>query len=178
MKKLQILGFMLLAIAFASAPAFAQKKPTRQGPGTRKPPPPKKPILPPLEVRTARDKVDIQLSNVNGFLTKLGPLAVNLETAIADQRAGKLSQKTSQGIDRARANLTTSIHDIGGALTTLESEFRTTASLQKYLSSIQGISDLAGQSEDAAVAGQFVAAKDPLRKVAQKLTDALAVIPR
>jgi hypothetical protein len=62
-------------------------------------------------------------------------------------------------------------------LTDLESDFRTKPALQKYLASIQGITDLAGQAEDAAIAGKFVSAKDPLRDVAQKLTDTLKVMP-
>lgn len=175
MKTLKIIGFMALVAVITASPVLAQrKKSTTKKPTTAKP----VTVVPPLDVRTAREKVDIQLSNVNVFLAKLAPVAANLEQAIADQKAGKLKPATSEGIDRARANLVQSIHDIGLALNTLESEFRTKPSLSKYLPNVQGITDLAAQSEDSASAGQFVAAKDPLRKVAQKLTDTLAVMPR
>jgi hypothetical protein len=118
------------------------------------------------------------LSNVNDFLAKLGPLAPALEQGIADQKAGKLRPQYSQKVDDARSNMVKSLHDIGTALTNLESEFRTKPSLAKYLPTVQGISDLGGKSEDLAAGGQFVAAKEPLRDVVQKLTDALAAIPR
>ena len=68
--------------------------------------------------------------------------------------------------------------DIGTALNSLESEFRTKPLLAKYLPTVQGISDLGARSEDSASAGQFVSAKDPLREVVKKLTDALAAMPR
>jgi hypothetical protein len=108
----------------------------------------------------------------------LGPIAASLETAVADQKAGKLKPETSQGIDRAKARLVESVHGIGDALNKLESAFRTTATLQKYLPTLEGIADLAAKSEDSTAAGQFVAAKDPLREVVKKLTDALAALPR
>ena len=176
MNKLRtIVGIGLIAASLAGSVA-AQKKPGKKT-STRKAPS-NQTLVAPLDVRAAREKVDIQLSNVNEYLAKLAPLAANLEMAIADQKAGKLKPSTAAGVDRARANLVQSVHDIGGALNTLESEFRTKPALAKYLSTIQGITDLGAQSEDAASQGQFVSSKDPLRKVVQKLTDALAVMPR
>ena len=59
----------------------------------------------------------------------------------------------------------------------LESDFRVKAALKKYLPMIQGISDLAGQSESSAIAGRFVNANTSLRSVQQKLTDTLAAMP-
>ncbi|HYJ91558.1 MAG TPA: hypothetical protein VEV84_09635, partial [Pyrinomonadaceae bacterium] len=59
----------------------------------------------------------------------------------------------------------------------LETDFRTKPDLKQYLPSIQGISDLAGQSLDSAIAGKFVASVSPLRSVQQKLNDTLALIP-
>jgi len=59
----------------------------------------------------------------------------------------------------------------------LETDFRTKPLLAQYLPKLQGISTLSAQSEDDAIAGQFVAAKDPLRQIALKLNDTLAVLP-
>jgi hypothetical protein len=173
MNRLLILGMMLAATALFASPALAQKKPAKKPTKART-----SATIPPLDVRAARGKVDIQLFNVNDFLNKLGPIAVSLETAIADQRAGKLRTETSQAVDGAREKLVASIRGLREALTPLESEFRTKASLQKYLPTVQGITDLGAEAEDAAIAGQFVASKEPLRKVVQKLTDTLAVMPR
>jgi len=60
----------------------------------------------------------------------------------------------------------------------LESDFRVKPNLKKYLPFIQGISELAGQAETSAIAGQFVSANGPLRTVQQKLTDTLAAMPK
>src|SRR5687767_2107307 len=120
MKSVRILGLMLLAAVLCTAPALAQKRPAKKPVKART-----TAAIPPLDVRTAREKVDIQLFNVNDFLNKLGPIAVSLETAIADQKAGKLRTETSQAVDGAREKLVVSIRGLREALTPLESEFRT-----------------------------------------------------
>jgi hypothetical protein len=178
MRSLRSLGLGLCLLALFSVSTHAQRKTTHRTAAKQPAAPATTKLVPPLGVRAAREKVDIQLSNVNDFLTKLGPVAASLETAITDQKAGKLKPETSQGIDRAKARLVESVHGIGDALNKLESEFRTTATLQKYLPTLEGIADLAARSEDSTAAGQFVAAKDPLREVVKKLTDALAALPR
>lgn len=70
------------------------------------------------------------------------------------------------------------IRNLKIGISQLESEFRTKASLAKYLPQISGMTDLMAQAEDLAIAGKFVASKDPLRGVAGKLTDTLGVMPR
>ena len=174
MKKVQILGFMLLAGLMCTAPAMAQKKSSKKS----SKPKTSNSMVAPLDVRTAREKVDIQLSNVQDFLDKLGPTAVSMETAIADQQAGRLRPATSRIVDAGRAKLVASIRGLRDALTPLESDFRTKSALQKYLSNVEGITDLSHEAEDSAIAGQFVASKEPLRKIVQKLTDVLAIMPR
>ncbi len=170
-----VVATLITGISLAGA-AEAQKKSTKK-PAPKKPAPTAK-ILPPLDVRAARDKVEIQLSNVNGFVTKLGPIAQGLETAETDRKAGKLSAKTAASIEASKSRLVDAIRGLRTGLSDLESEFRTKTALQKYLPSIQGITDLVEQSEDHAIAGKFVAAKNPLRDIAAKLTDTLAVLPR
>jgi hypothetical protein len=173
MKKVQIWGFMLLVGVICVAPAVAQKKAPRKSSKAKA-----TTTIAPLDVRTAREKVDIQLSNVQDFLDKLGPTAVSMETAIADQQAGRLRPETSRIVDAGRAKLVASIRGLRDALTPLESDFRTKSALQKYLPTVEGITDLSHEAEDSAIAGQFIASKEPLRKIVQKLTDALAVMPR
>ena len=171
MRKVQIIAFAALTVALFCGSGFAQKKKTTYKKASQ-------PLVAPLDVRTAREKVDIQLSNVNSFLNTLGPLSVSMEAAIADQKANKLKPATSKSIDQSRAKIVSSYRGMYDALANLESQFRTTPNLQKYRVSIQGITDLAGQAQDSANAGQFVASKDPLRKASQKLIDTLAVMPR
>jgi hypothetical protein len=175
MKGVRFWALALCLLAFTAATATAQKRTAK---GTTRSTSSSAATLPPLEVRAARDKVDTQLSNVNVWLNKYGPIALNLDAAVADEKNGKLSAKTAKAIDASRDKVVASIRDLKTGLTDLESRFRTTAVLSRYLPMIQGITDLAARSEDAAVAGQFVAAKDPLRDVTKKLTDTLNAMPK
>ena len=175
MKRLQITTLVLFLLVFVTSTADAQKKSTRRT-TTKKTTATR--VLPPLAVRTARGKVEIQLSNVNDFVTKLGPIAQGLETADADRKAGNLSAKTAASIEASKSKLVDAIRILRDGLSVLESEFRVKTELKKYLINIQGITDLAAESEDSAIAGKFVAAKEPLREVSKKLTDTLAAMPR
>jgi hypothetical protein len=176
MKRLQYLALALCVLGLTAGAASAQKRTTHKTTGTKTTS--TSTTMPPLEVRAARDKVDTQLTDVNAWLDKFGPLVVNLDQAITDEKAGKLSSASSAKVDAAKGNVVTSIRDLKTGLTNLESTFRTTAALAKYLPMIQGITDLASKAEDSAVAGQFVAAKDPLRDVTKKLTDTLNAMPK
>lgn len=173
MKRLQITAIGLLTMVLLVGAADAQRKTVKKT--TSKAP---TALVPPLDVRAAREKVDIQLSNVNDFVNKLGSVAAGLETADADAKGGRLKPATAAKIKLKETELIEAIRNIRTALGTLESEFRTKPVLQKYLVNIQGITDLVAQSEDSALAGKFVAAKEPLRTAAAKLTDTLAVMPR
>lgn len=173
--------FLTLGLSFLlifAASSAAQKKTTKK-------PAPKKPaattapakIVPPLDVRAGREKVDIQLSNVSDFEEKLGVIAQGLEVADADAKAGNLRPATAAKIKAKKAELVEAIRNIKVGLGVLESEFRVKPTLQKYLPTIQGIADLSAESEDLAIAGKFVAAKEPLRNITKKLTDTLAMMP-
>ena len=176
MKQLKcIIPALLLLVLFTGA-ADAQKKPRKKT--VAKKPPATSTTIPPLDVRAAREKVDVQLSNVNGFVNKLGTVAHGLEVADADAKAGNLKPATVAKIENKKKEIVEAIRNIKDGLSTLESEFRTKPVLQKYLPSIQGITDLAAKSEDLAIAGKFVDAKDPLRDITKNLTDTLAVLPR
>jgi hypothetical protein len=163
-------------IAACAVGVSAQKHTTAKKTTAKKSATPVK-IIPPLDVRAGREKVDVQLSNVNGFVTKLTTIAQGLEIADKDAQAGNLKPETKAKIDAKKKEIVEAINNISIGLRNLESEFRTKAALSKYLPSLQGITELASQAEDSAVAGQFVAAKDPLRTIAGKLTDTLGVMP-
>jgi hypothetical protein len=162
-----VIGFMLFA-----GSADAQKK-------TPKKPVPKPPvtIIQPLEVRTGREKVAIQHSNVNKFIDVMGPIAQSIETLDESAKTKTLPKATADRNAETKQKMIEAIRNLKTGLANLESEFRTKPLLQKYLPSIQGITDLAAGAEDLAIAGKFVAAKEPLRGVARKLTDTLAAMP-
>ncbi|MFN2501838.1 MAG: hypothetical protein ABR530_07500 [Pyrinomonadaceae bacterium] len=175
MKIIQFLCVMAVLLAVFAGAAAAQKKAPKR-PAAKKPAA-NKTTVQPLDIRTAREKVSIQLDNVNRFIDVLGPVAQGIETL---DRSAQTNSLTKAAIDRNEANkqkVIVAIRNLRSGLSDLETHFRTKTSLQKYLSSIQGITDLASQSEDAAIAGKFVGSKEPLRDVAQKLTDTLALIP-
>lgn len=175
MKHLKATVLVMVSLAIFATAANAQRKPVKKS--VAKKPTVAKVIVPPLDVRVAREKVDNQLSNVNDFVNKLGTIARGLEVADADAKAGNLKPATAAKIEAKKTEIVEAIRNIKLGLGNLESEFRTKPLLQKYLASINGITRLAAQSEDAAIAGKFVASKEPLRVVAQRLTDTLAVMP-
>ena len=172
MKRLQITALAVLALAVFAGAADGQKKPVRKTKTA------KTTIVPPLEVRAAREKVVIQSDNVNFWIGKLGPIAAALElldTTYATKRPGEAVLSTHES---RKEKFVLTLRNLREDLASLESEFRTKSVLQKYLLNIQGITELAAQAEDSAIAGKFVASKEPLRGVARKLTDTLAVMPR
>ena len=169
--------YLLLAIAATLLFTAAAGAQTRKRPVRKTTTPVKTSTLPPLDVRAAREKVSNQLANVADFVTKLGPIA----RAIEDVDAETASRRASKAaMDRNAANkqkVVTAIRGLREGMMKLESEFRVKAALKKYLATIQGISDLAGEAEESALAGRFVAANAPLRTIQQKLTDTLSAMP-
>jgi hypothetical protein len=166
---------LLILLIFAGA-ADAQRKTSKKSPA-KKTAPAKAAVLPPLNVRAAREKVEIQLENVKRFIDVLGPIAQDLESADLETGSGSRLQAVSEKNEANKQKVISAIRNLRDGLSTLESEFRTKPELQRYLSKIQGITDLAARSEDSAIAGRFVASKDPLRTVSQKLTDTLRTLP-
>src|SRR5258707_1112239 len=120
MRHIRLVITVLLAFALFSVVAEAQKKPVKKAPAKKTPAPTT--IVPPLDVRAAREKVEVQLSNVNVFIDKLGLTSQNLETADADAKAGRLSAATAKKIDGYKTSFVESIRNIKAGLSTLESE--------------------------------------------------------
>lgn len=167
--------YLILAVAVISIFAVATDAQKRKT--TPKTTPTKATALPPLDVRAAREKVSVQQANMAQFLAKLGPIAQSIESVDAESKTKTLKKESLDKNAADKQKVIAAIRNMREGMTKLESEFRTKPVLKKYLPTIQGISELAGQAEDAAVAGKFVAANTPLRTIQQKLTDTLAVMP-
>jgi hypothetical protein len=133
--------------------------------------------LPPLDVRAARVKVSNQYSNVNQFINIMGPIAESIEALDAEARTKKISQSSIDINLSNKQKLLTAIKNMRAGIDALETEFETKPALKPYLLKIQGISDLAAQSEELAFTGKFVGARDPWRTIAQKLNDTLTAMP-
>lgn len=173
MKKITITVQALLLLVLFAAAVDAQKK----TPKKPKKPPVTKSLLPPLEVRAAIEKVDNQLANVKRFADVLGPIAQDIENLDELAKTKPLSEKATQKNEANKKKVIGAIRNLKAGLSDLEAEFRTKDSLKKYFPNIEGITDLAAASEDFAIAGKFVASKDPLREIARKLVDTLAALP-
>jgi hypothetical protein len=173
MRVTRLLSVSFILVAFFAVTATAQKS---RRPAPRPTPTPSKPYINPV-ISVAKMQVENQLFNVNLFVDKMGPVAVTFENADKDAAAGKLKQETVASIEAGKKKMIAAIRGLREPLVALETDFRTKAPLTPYLSSIQGIGALCSRTEDSAIAGQWVASKEPLRQIAQKLNDTLAVLP-
>lgn len=130
-----------------------------------------------LEIKQSADKVSVQLKNVTAFIYKLGGIATGLEDADKDAKAGKLSRAAIDKNNEFKGAVVQSIRNLKAGLAALEIEFRTKASIKPYLVQINGVTNLATQSEDLALAGQFTNSGKGLIQVVEKLADTLAAMP-
>ena len=175
MKMTRYLLLTVAAIMLLGITAEAQRTTRRTPPRTT--PTKSAATLPPLDVRAARVKVSNQYSNVSAFVERLGPIAQAIEALEAEAKTKKLSKQTLDKNTADKQKVVKAITGLREGMVKLESEFRVKPALKKYLLSIQGISDLAGQAETSAIAGKLIAANTPLRTIQQKLNDTLAAMP-
>ncbi|HMT06806.1 MAG TPA: hypothetical protein PKA82_02300 [Pyrinomonadaceae bacterium] len=166
-----VISAILLTLSIFAANAAAQKKSAPKKP-------PVKTTIPPLDVRTAREKVQIQHDNVNGFADKLTPIAQSIEVLEKAYIEKRMTPQQAAKHEATKEQFIAILRNTRNDLTALESEFRTKPALQKYLPNVKGVTDLALFAENEAVAGRFTASIKPLREIVIKLTDALAVIPK
>jgi hypothetical protein len=171
MRIARILTVLLIFLTCFTISAEAQrtKRPVPR------PTPTPKPVIN-ADVAAAKQKVSNQLSNINRFVDILGPIAQSIEATDKDAKTRRLSKAAIAANEANKQKVITAIRNLRAGLVSLETEFRTKPILSKYFLQIQGISNLAAQSEDSALAGKFVASKDPLRTIAQKLTDTMAAM--
>jgi len=175
---MKIIRILLLALAATAVFSVAIDAQTKKKPVKAKSTVNKAATLPPLDVRAARVKVDNQLANVKAFVARLGPVAQAIEALDVEAKAKKVNQQSLDKNAADKQTVITAIRNLREGMVALESEFRVKPALKKYLPMLQGISDLAAQSETSAIAGKFVAANTPLRTVQQKLTDTLGAMPK
>lgn len=176
MKIVRITALSVLALSILTFTTEAQR--------TRRPTPKATPKPTPVRttptntvVSSAKQQVSVQLHNVKVFVDRIGPIAVTLEAMDRDAASRRLTGAKLAEHEQNKKDVISAFAALRTALVTLESDFRTKPQLSQYLPKIQGISNLAGDAEDSAIAGRFVAAKDPLREVTLKLNDTLAVLP-
>jgi hypothetical protein len=147
MKFTRYLVLALAVTALFSLAAYAQKtsaKRTTKASTTKS-----AAALPPLDVRAARVKVSNQQTNVGLFLERLGPIAQAIEALDAEAAASKKLKQESLDKNAAdKQKVIAAIRGLREGMVKLESEFRVKPVLKKYLPTIQGISELAGQAGD------------------------------
>lgn len=165
---------LLIGTAFAAAASAQKTRPRRAEPSK----PPASRGVAPLDVRAAREKVETQRWNTSQFIDVLGPIAQEIENTSEAAKRQNLPRSIIDKNEQNKKRVIAAIRNLRVGIANLESEFRTRSSLRRYLSTIQGATDLVASSEDLALEGRFVAAKDPLRDVLKKLTDTLNVMPK
>ncbi len=169
---LTILSILILASALTASAQRTRRPAPRPTP---KPTPARQTVNP--VVAAAKQQVANQLYNVNVFVDKMGPVAVAIENADKAAAARRLKQDEIAANEVNKQKIIAAIRGLRDGLMALETDFRTKPQLAQYSARIQGISTLCGRSEDSAIAGRFVASKDPLRQIAIKLNETLAVLP-
>ncbi len=175
MKTIKLVSIFLTALTLFAVSAEAQR---RRAPVKRAAP---KVVATPIsttnDLRTAKDKVSNQITNVTRFVDVLGKISIGIENVDKESKTKRLPQKA---LDENAANKTKviqAIRNLRAGLNALETDFRTKPVLRKYLLNIEGIAGLSAQAEDTAVAGRFADSGRPLLLVVEKLSKTLGVMP-
>ncbi|MDQ6786458.1 MAG: hypothetical protein M3033_06520 [Acidobacteriota bacterium] len=167
-------AFVALAVCLAvlSFSANAQKRnPTVKRTTTQAP------TSPSLEIKSSAEKVSTQIKNLSRFIYGFGNVAQVIEDLDKDIAAGRASRNAPDLNAKNKRAVLTTIRDFRAGLAALEVEFRTKPALKNYLFQINGITDIAGNAEDQATAGQFIQSGKTLLLVIEKLSDTLVAMP-
>jgi hypothetical protein len=127
------------------------------------------------ERRAAAAHVADQIKTLSHFLYLLGGVVKSVEAVDRAVQESGASDADPQ-IERNKATIKQSIHNVQSGLNAIENDFSTKPSLRPYYHLVLGVSDLAGQAGQQADAGQFDAAGRSLLGVLDKLADALAAM--
>jgi hypothetical protein len=173
-KYLSKITFLVLAVllTFAASAEAQKRKPVPKKPTTNV-----AATTNSLEVKQNAEKTAIQLKNVTTFLYKLGGIASAIDALEADAKANKLSRAQLDKFTQQKQAVIASIRNLKAGLAALEVEFRTKPSIKSYLLQVQGVTDLATQSEDLATAGRFADSGRVLVSIVEKLADTLTAMP-
>src|SRR5687767_5258938 len=115
-----VAGFLTVSMAVSG---YAQKQAPKK-PASKKPAPTQG-IVPPLDVRTAREKVEIQADNVNTFVNVLGPIAQSIEDVENSAKTRPLAPKAAEKNNANKQKVIQAIRNLRAGLLVLETEFRT-----------------------------------------------------
>lgn len=174
-KKLAALVIGLACIFYCAVSASAQK---RKAPSRKtKTVAAKTSINSTGEIKSGAEKVSIQIKNLSKFIYVLGGVAQGIEDIDKDIKTGKVSRATVDQNEKNKQAVVGTMRNLRAGLAALEVEFRTSAALKNYLSRIQGITDMSGEAEEQAAAGQLNNSGKTLLLVIEKLTDTLASLP-
>src|SRR5690606_33582694 len=119
----------------------------------------------PLDVRTAREKVDIQRSNTSRFIDVLGPIAQEIENTSQEAKRRNLPLATVERNEQNKRRVIAAIRNLRVGIATLESTDRTTSNRRRFLPTLEGVTEPVASGEGLALAGECGAVKGPLRDV-------------
>ena len=123
----------------------------------------------------ARARVAGQIKLLTRFLYLFGRVSSGVEATEAQARRGgrELPAQAAATLERDRNALRDNLRNVRDGLDQLELYFRTTPGLERYSTSVQGISGGAARAEDQAAANQLDAAGRTLLDVVSRLADVL-----
>ncbi len=122
----------------------------------------------------ARARVAGQIKLLTRFLYLFGRVSSGVEATEAQaRRGGELPAQAAATLDRNKNALRDNLRNVRDGLDQLELYFRTTPGLERYSTSVQGISGGAARAEDQAAANQLDAAGRTLIDVVSRLADVL-----
>ena len=128
------------------------------------------------EVRAGRERIAAQIKVLTQFLYLFGGVSNGIESAeVANRNREKSSVALSAAqLEQNKAKMIDSIRKVRAGLEGLESSFRFNQALQRYASSLAGLSRLGQTAESQAVSSNFDQAGRSLITAVNKLADALA----
>jgi len=129
------------------------------------------------EIKASAGKVSTQIKNVTKFIYLLGGIARTIEDIDRDAKTKRISQAALNLNETNKKAVIQSLRNLRAGLAALETEFRAKPALRLYNFNIQGISDMSGQAEDLATAGQFTESGKMLLSIVEKLSDTLVSLP-
>jgi hypothetical protein len=130
------------------------------------------------EIRAGRERIALQIKTLTQYLYLYAGISKGIETA---ELVNRNSEQTAAGlppeqVQRNKAKVNDSIHNVRVGLDQLETSFRTNPVLTNYYSSISGVAKLGQTAETQAAGGNLDQAGKTLISVVNRLTDALVTL--
>jgi hypothetical protein len=169
MKRAAILALIVLALTSTGASAQT-KKGTTKG----RAPAASKTAAAAAAQRAAADRIVGEVSTISNFLFLYGGIVNGIEASEQTANGKKLPPATQALIEKNKAGVVDSIHNLQDGLRKMEIDFSADPNLKTYYQNVNKLSEDVGLAADAADAGKYDDAGKRLIQVVESLARALA----